>query len=97
MVVQTIICRIPGLEYSETIQDLLLLGWLIASLLLGYCAPNARMAFYCSVALAVPGLSYSMVGYGLLEMGGFLHALTLGSIGCLLYRTVQHCKKAGLR
>ena len=34
--------------------------------------------YLASVGLAVPGLVYSMLGHGLLEMGGIAHALVAG-------------------
>jgi hypothetical protein len=91
-VTQAIICRISGLEYSGTIDGLLTIEWLIGSLFLGFNAPNQRMAFFGSVGLSVPPISYSMVGYGLLEMGGFFHAFSFGAFGLVIYKIIQHFK-----
>jgi hypothetical protein len=91
-VTQAIICRVPGLEYSGTIDGLLMFEWLVGSLFLGFNAPNLKMAFWGSVGLSVPPISYSMVGYGLLEMGGFPQALSCGAMGMLFYPIIQHFK-----
>jgi hypothetical protein len=91
-VTQITICCTPGLEYSGTIDGLLTIEWLVGSLFLGFNAPNQRLAFLCSVGLSVPNLSYSMVGYGLLEMGGYLHALSFGVMGLVFYKVIHHFK-----
>jgi hypothetical protein len=48
------------------------------------------MAFYGSVALSVPAISYSMIGYGLLEMGGYFHAFSFGLIGLVFYKVIHN-------
>jgi len=34
--------------------------------------------YFGSVALSAPAIGYSMIGYGILEMGGIFHALCAG-------------------
>lgn len=91
-VTQAIICRVPGLPYSGTVDNLLMLEWLIGTLFLGFNAPSQRMAFYGSVALSVPPISYSMIGYGFLEMGGMVHALCFGTVGAVINKVVHNFK-----
>ncbi|HVU28007.1 MAG TPA: hypothetical protein VHG71_09765 [Verrucomicrobiae bacterium] len=92
-ITQLIICRIPGLEYSGAVDGFLTIEWLVGSLLLGFNAPSRRLAYLCSVGLSVPAISYSMVGYGFLEMGGYVHALLSGIVGLVFYAVIQSFKQ----
>jgi CHASE2 domain-containing sensor protein len=53
-------------------------GWAIGSLVLAWFEPRRFFAYVGSVAFSVPAISYSMLGYGALEMGGWFHALIAG-------------------
>jgi alpha-beta hydrolase superfamily lysophospholipase len=66
------------MEYSETIEITLLCLWAIGSLLCALFVHRRLYAYMSSVALSAPAIAYSMVGYGLLPMGGVLHALCAG-------------------
>jgi ABC-type thiamin/hydroxymethylpyrimidine transport system permease subunit len=66
------------MEYSEVIQGCLFGLWAIGSLLVAWFVPRRFYAYFGSVALSAPAIGYSMVGYGLLETGGILHALCAG-------------------
>ena len=75
--------------YSGAV-DALLAGFAIAgAIALGIFAKRAFMAFCGATALAAPAIAYSMLGYGPLEMGGFIHALAFGGIGAAAYK-VSH-------
>jgi hypothetical protein len=76
-------------EYSETTCVALGIAAITGSILAGVFAPNRRFAFYAATALAAPGISYSMLGHGFLEMGGFIHAASVGSLGVLAH-TLAH-------
>jgi hypothetical protein len=88
---QFVVCHL--ISYSDKIDLALavigILGWIV----LGFTAPSGFMAFCGSVALGVPGISYSMVGYGPLEMGGFVHALCFGGYGFVCYKIIQYFKR----
>lgn len=66
------------MEYSDTVQTLLYGLWAIGSLLLAWMVRRRFYVYFGSVALSAPAISYSMIGYGFLEMGGILHALAAG-------------------
>jgi hypothetical protein len=78
-----------SLDYSGSLDGGLAVVAILLSVLLGFNAPNGTMAFLGSAAASAPGISYSMIGYGLLEMGGILHALSFGGIGLACYIVVQ--------
>jgi len=90
-ILQFIVCHL--ISYSDKIDLLLavigIFGWIV----LGFTAPNGFMAFCGSIALGVPGISYSMVGYGPLEMGGFVHVFCFGIYGFLCYKIIQYFKR----
>ncbi|MGA2747926.1 MAG: hypothetical protein ABSG59_04040 [Verrucomicrobiota bacterium] len=67
-------------EYSPAILALFAAVWVFGSLVLAWFEPRVRFAYLGSVALSAPGISYSMLGYGVLEMGGLLHPLCAGVI-----------------
>ncbi len=71
-------CDILRMEYSDVIQGCLFGVWAIGSLVIAWYVRRRLYAYFGSVALSAPAIGYSMVGYGLLEMGGMLHALCAG-------------------
>ncbi|HTR42633.1 MAG TPA: hypothetical protein VMH87_13555 [Pseudomonadales bacterium] len=73
-------------EYSGTLDTVLFGVAIFGAIALGIFAKRAFMAFCGAAALAAPAIAYSMGGYGLLEMGGFLHALVLGGIGSVAHK-----------
>ena len=66
------------MEYSSTVQWLLLAVWATGSIVLAWFVRRGICVYFGSVALSAPMIGYSMVGYGLLPMGGILHALCAG-------------------
>jgi hypothetical protein len=66
------------MEYSSTVLGILVGVWAIGSLVLAWFVRRRFYVYFGSVALSAPAIAYSMVGYGLLEMGGILHALCAG-------------------
>ena len=66
------------MEYSGTIEFVLFLMWAIGSLLLAWFVRHRFYAYIGSVAFSAPAIAYSMVGYGLLPMGGIFHAIIAG-------------------
>ena len=66
------------MTYSRTIQFVLVSIWAIGSLVLAWFVRRRKFVCFGSVALAVPGIAYSTIGYGLLELGGIVHALAAG-------------------
>lgn len=83
---QAVIYRLALREYSEALGIGLFVVAVIGAVVLGIFASRPFMAFCGSVALAAPAISYSMVGYGLLEMGGFFHAFALGGLGAFVHK-----------
>jgi CHASE2 domain-containing sensor protein len=67
-----------GMHYSGTIEFLLLGLWMIGSSLLAWYVRRVFYAYIGSVVLSTPFIGYSMALYGLLPMGGILHALCAG-------------------
>ena len=90
-VLQFAVCHL--ISYSGKIDLVLTIIGIFGWIVLGFTAPNEFMAFCGSVALGVPGISYSMVGYGLLEMGGYIHALCFGGYGFACYKLIQYFKQ----
>lgn len=66
------------MQYSDTVELGLFTLWAIGSLLLSWFVHRCFYVYIGSVALSAPAIAYSMVGYGLLPMGGILHALAAG-------------------
>jgi CHASE2 domain-containing sensor protein len=66
------------MKYSTTVELVLFGLWAIGSLLLAWFVRPRLYAYLGSVVLSAPAIAYSMVGYGLLPMGGILHALCAG-------------------
>jgi len=78
VVAEALIYRAATRAYSPAILALLAAAWFFGSLVLAWFEPRPRIVYFGSVALSSPCISYSMLGYGLLEMGGFLHAFCAG-------------------
>ncbi len=66
------------MEYSGTIEFVLFGLWVGGSLLLAWFVPSRFYVYFGSVALVAPAISYSMIGDGLMEGGGIVHALCAG-------------------
>jgi CHASE2 domain-containing sensor protein len=66
------------MEYSGTVEILLVAFWATLSLVLAWFVRRRFYVYFASVALSAPAIGYSMVGYGYLEMGGIIHALSCG-------------------
>ena len=66
------------IHYSNTILLALACLWAVGSLVVAWVVQRRFLAYWTSVGLAVPGLVYSMLGHGLLEVGGIAHALVAG-------------------
>jgi CHASE2 domain-containing sensor protein len=66
------------MEYSGTVEFMLLGLWAVGSILLAWFLRRRFYAYVGSVTLSAPAIGYSMVGYGLLTMGGILHAFLAG-------------------
>ena len=78
VIAEVLIYRAAAREYSPVILALLTAGWGFGSMILAWFEPRQRFVYYGAVVLSAPCISYSMLGYGLLEMGGFLHAFCAG-------------------
>jgi hypothetical protein len=78
IVAETLIGRTASHSYSSAMLAILSVAWLFGSLVLAWFEPRRGFVYFGSVALSAPGISYSMLGYGLLIMGGFLQALCAG-------------------
>jgi CHASE2 domain-containing sensor protein len=66
------------MEYSGAIEFLLFVVWAVGSLLLAWFVRRLFYVYFGSVALSAPMIGYSMVGYGLLPMGGIIHGFCAG-------------------
>jgi hypothetical protein len=55
-----------------------MVAWCLASVWLTACEKRLSRVYWGSVSLSVPGIAYSMLGWGLLEFGGVIHALMAG-------------------
>lgn len=75
---QYAVCHIHPDHYAESTLWQFMGGWAIGSLLLAWFERRLFFTYFGSVALAAPAISYSMLGYGGLEMGGWLHAFAAG-------------------
>jgi len=75
---QYIVCHLSPNNYSEKTNWLFIAGWGVGALAMSWFEKRAILVYLGSVALAAPGISYSMLGYGALEMGGWFHALVAG-------------------
>ena len=74
---QFAVCHVHS-AYTDMTSWMLITGWAIGSLTLAWFERRLFFVYFGSVALAAPGISYSMIGYGALEMGGWFHALSAG-------------------
>lgn len=61
----------PG-DYAERKLWLFMGGWGIGSLAMAWLERRLFFTFFGSVALSAPAISYSTLGHGGLEMGGFM-------------------------
>ena len=73
-------------EYSGAVEAFLAVVAIAGAIALGIYAKRPFMAFCGATALGAPAISYDMLGYGLLEMGGFFHAFSFGVIGVVAYK-----------
>jgi hypothetical protein len=89
---QVIICRSAGFAFSWTTAGFLMAGWLVGAVLLGFNAPDHRLAFYPSLGLSLQAISFSMIGCGFLETRGFLHASSFGRAGCAIHKVLRDFK-----
>ena len=69
---EALIYRVAAREYSPLIFGLLSVTWGLGSLSLAWFEPRRGFVYLGSVVLSAPSLSYSMLGYGIVEMGGFV-------------------------
>jgi CHASE2 domain-containing sensor protein len=69
---------VSRIQYSGTGEFVLIVFWAVGSLLLAWFVRRRFYAYVGSVALSAPAIAYSMVGYGLLPMGGIFHAIIAG-------------------
>ncbi len=79
-------------EYSPTILAILAAIWGFGSLALAWFEPRLRFVYFGSVALAAPAISYSMLGYGVLEMAGLIHAFCAGAYAIPAHVIIQRFK-----
>ena len=77
VVLQFLVCRV-WISCTDSKQWFLLALWGAGVLILAWRVLRALYVYLGSVALIAPAVSYSMVGYGVLEMGGYLHVLMAG-------------------
>jgi CHASE2 domain-containing sensor protein len=66
------------MKYSVTVEFVLFGLWAVGSLLVAWYVRRRFYAYVCSVVLSAPAIAYSMLGYGLLPMGGIIHAFCAG-------------------
>jgi hypothetical protein len=92
-ILQFVVCQPAFSNYSGKIDLSLMIIAILGWIVVGFNAPNGLMAFCGCVALGIPSISYSMLGYGVLEMGGFLHAFAFGGYGFICYKIFRHFKK----
>jgi CHASE2 domain-containing sensor protein len=92
VIAEALICSAAARAYSPLILALLTTAWGFGSLILAWFEPRPRIAYFGSVALSAPSISYSMLGYGPLEMGGFLHALCAGALAVPFYYMFQRIR-----
>jgi hypothetical protein len=85
-VAEGIVYRFALTGYSDAIDLVLMLVAIAGAVALGIFATRPFMAFCGATALAAPAISYSMLGYGPLEMGGLLHAFAFGGLGGAAYK-----------
>jgi hypothetical protein len=83
---ESVICHFASQEYSATVDAILTIFAVLGSIVLGIFAPGEFMAFCGASGLATPAISYSMLGYGFLEMGGLVHALAFGIVGSAAFK-----------
>jgi CHASE2 domain-containing sensor protein len=84
------------MEYSGTVESVLIAFWATISLLLAWFVRRRTYVYLASVALSAPAIGYSMVGYGFLEMGGIVHALSSGLLVLPFHRFFQHWQRRRL-
>jgi len=69
---------INRIEYSGAVEFVLFGLWAVGSFLLARFVRRRFYAYMGSVAISSPAIAYSMIGYGLLPMGGIFHAIMAG-------------------
>jgi len=77
------------MHYSGTVEFLLFGGWAAGSLVLAWFVRRPFYVYFGSVALSAPMIGYSMVGYGLLPMGGIVHSFCAGFFVLPFYALFQ--------
>jgi hypothetical protein len=82
--------------YLDAITILLMAGWGIGSVVLAWCEPRLAYVYWGSVVLAAPSISYSMLGYGLLPMGGLLHPFMAGIYAVPFWYLFERIRKRKL-
>jgi CHASE2 domain-containing sensor protein len=66
------------MTYSSTLEIFLVVLWAVVSLVLAWFVRRKFYVYLGSVAFSAPMIGYSMVGYGLLPMGGIIHGFCAG-------------------
>ena len=89
---QFIVCRMSPGDYSETTLLLFLAGWGVCTLAVAWFEERPLLVYLGAVTLAAPGISYSMLGYGALEMGGWLHAFAAGVLAIPFHLLFRHLR-----
>ena len=91
--VEWLMYRFASMEYSASIETGLTVVAFIGAIPVGMFARRPLMAYFAGLALGAPVVSYSMLGYGLLEMGGLFHAMTFGIVGVVAYEVAHRFKR----
>lgn len=84
------------MEYSGTVEILLVAFWATFSLVLAWFVRRRFYVYFASVVLSAPAIRYSMVAYGYLEMGGIIHALSCGLFILPFHHFFQHWRRRRL-
>ncbi|MCC7375126.1 MAG: hypothetical protein IT581_10775 [Verrucomicrobiales bacterium] len=82
------------MQYSAAMQWVLIVAWLSASAGIAWRPRWARTACVGAAIAAAPAVAYSMLGYGLLPMGGLVHVGVAGLYGGVLHWIVARWKKS---
>lgn len=84
-------------HYSDTILVLLACLWAAGSLVVAWFVQRRYYAYWASVGLAAPGLVYSILAHGSLEMGGIAHALMAGLYVLPFHILFRRCRERSLQ
>jgi hypothetical protein len=95
-VVEWRIFRFESSGYSATIETGLTAVAFVGSIPVGILAKRQLMAFCGGLALGAPAISYSMLGYGLLETGGIVHVLPFGFLGVMTHQLARRFRRIKL-